>query len=94
MEDKKVSKKALKALINNALRDALGRLELPHANKKIKKLAKNSAKELAAEYSRIIRKKEKKTKASMKSALKVEKALKGNGRAIIRRTTTGEKAVR
>lgn len=78
MEKKKVSKKALKTLLNDSMRDAIGRLELPEPTKKVKKLISKSSKLIASEFAVILKKANKKTKAAKKSLTYVEDVLKGN----------------
>jgi hypothetical protein len=77
METKKVSKKALKSLLNDSLREAIGRLELPKPTKKLDKLITRSSKKLATEFADILKKQNKKTKEAEKSLTYVEDVLKG-----------------
>jgi hypothetical protein len=77
MEMKKVSKKALKVLLNDSLREAIGRLELPQPTKKLDKLISKSSKKLAIEFAGILKKQIKKERPSEKSATYVEDVLKG-----------------
>jgi hypothetical protein len=77
MEKMKVSKKALKSLLNDSLRDAIGRLELPQPTKKLDKLISKSSKKLASEFADILKKQNKKTKQAEKSLTYVEDVLKG-----------------
>jgi hypothetical protein len=79
MEAKKVSKKALKTLLSDSLRDAIGRLELPAPNKKIEKLIVKSSKKFADEYAGILKKSRKKKKTSESDLTFVEDVLNGKG---------------
>ncbi len=77
MEKKKVSRKALKSLLNDSLHVALGTLELPKPTKKIEKLLDKSSKKLASEFVSILRKENRKTKKTEKSIAYVEDVLRG-----------------
>jgi hypothetical protein len=77
MEKKKVSTKALKSLLNDSLRDAIGRLELPQPTKKLDKLIGKSSKRIAAGFANILRKEEKRARKAEKSLTYVEDVLKG-----------------
>jgi phage pi2 protein 07 len=62
MENTTTSKKALKGLINDSMRDAIGRLSLPEPSKKVKKLLYRNAKKLASVYADMMKRDEKKKK--------------------------------
>lgn len=66
MEKTKPSKKALKGLISDSMRDAIGHLELPEPSKKVKKLLNRNAKKLAALYAHAIKRENKKKKHAEK----------------------------
>ena len=80
MENTKISRKALTSLLNNSMREAIGNLELPKANKKVKKLLDKSSKKLAAEFSQALKKERKKSKKMEKSLTYVEDVLTGKSR--------------
>jgi hypothetical protein len=77
METKKISKKALKTLLNDSMREAISRLELPAPSKKVKKLIVKSSKALAAEFADLLKKEQKKIKKAEKSLTYVEDVLTG-----------------
>src|SRR5687768_9531072 len=77
METKNVSKKALKSLLNDSMREAIGRLELPEPTKKVKKLIDKSSKRLAVEFVEMLKKQHKKDKAANKALADVESVLNG-----------------
>src|SRR5690606_15644823 len=77
MEKNKISRKALKNLLTNTMREAIGNLELPKANKKIKKLIDKSSKKLASEFSQVLKKEKKKSRKAEKSLTYVEDVLTG-----------------
>jgi hypothetical protein len=77
METKKVSKKALKSLLNDSMREAIGRLELPQPTKKVEKLINKSSKRLATEFAGILKKQNRKSKASEKALADVSSVLTG-----------------
>lgn len=77
MEKKKVSTKALKTLLNDSLREAIGRLELPQPDKKLDKIISKSSKKIALRFAGILKKEEKKSKKVEKSLTFVEDVLKG-----------------
>jgi len=77
MEKKKVSAKALKSLLNDSLREAIGRLELPEPTKKLDKLIAKSSKKIANGFADILKKERKKTKKAEKSIAFVEDVLNG-----------------
>jgi hypothetical protein len=80
METQKRSKKVLKNLINDSMREAISSLQLPEASSKVKKLIDKSSKKLAGAFSELIKKEEKKRR-------KAEKMLKNavNGESKKRR---------
>jgi hypothetical protein len=53
---KKVSKKALRSLLKDSVQQSLGALELPKANKRVKKIIDRSTKKLAAEFATLLKK--------------------------------------
>ena len=67
MEKLKTSKKALKGLISDSMRDAIGRLELPEPTKKVRKLLDRNAKKLASVYAHILKREDKKKKKAEKA---------------------------
>ena len=77
MENKKISKKALKSLLNDSMREAIGNLELPRPTKKVKKLLDKSAKKLASVFATILKKKDRKARKSEKALAVVDEVLKG-----------------
>jgi hypothetical protein len=77
METKKISKKALKTLLNDSMREAISRLELPSPSKKVKKLIARSSKALASEFADLLKKEQKKIKKAEKSLTYVEDVLTG-----------------
>ena len=77
MEQTKISKKALKSLLNDSLRDALGHLELPKPTKKVKKLLNKSSRKLASEFVQILKKENRRARKAEKSLAHVGNVLKG-----------------
>lgn len=77
MEKIKVSKKALKSLLNDSMNTAIGSLELPKPSKKVKKLLDRSSKKLASEFKRILKKENSKSKKAEKDLAYVDDVLKG-----------------
>lgn len=77
MENKKVSKKALKTLLSDSMREAIGRLQLPAPTKKVKKLISKSSKRIATEFAGILKKENRKAKETGNSLTYVEDVLKG-----------------
>jgi hypothetical protein len=77
MEKNKVSKKALKSLLNDSMRDAIGHLELPKPTKKVQKLLDKSSKKLASEFATILKKQSRKEKKAEKALAYVDNVLKG-----------------
>ena len=77
MEKTKKSKKALKSLINDSMREAISSLELPKAGKKVKKLLSRNSKKLATIYADILKREQKKQKKAEKF---MEDSVKGKGK--------------
>jgi hypothetical protein len=73
----KISKKALKSLLNDSMRVALVNLELPEPTKKVKKLIDKSSKKLASEFVSILKKELRKSKKHERSLTYVDDVLKG-----------------
>src|SRR5688572_25158467 len=66
MEKTKTSKKALRGLIADSMKDAIGTLELPKPTKKVNKLLKRDSKKLASLFADLIRRENKKKKKEEK----------------------------
>jgi hypothetical protein len=66
MEKTKTSKKALRGLIADSMKEAIGTLELPKPTKKVNKLLKRDSKKLASLFADIIRRENKKKKKEEK----------------------------
>lgn len=62
MENKKVSKKALRSLLKDSLQQSIGHLELPKPNKKVKKIIDRTTKKMAIEFSHLLKKEFKRSK--------------------------------
>ena len=62
MENKKVSKKALRSLLKDSLQQSIGHLELPKPNKKVKRLINRTTKKMAVEFSHLLKKEFKRSK--------------------------------
>ncbi len=62
MENKKVSKKALRSLLKDSLQQSIGHLELPKPNKKVKKIISRTTKKMAIEFSHLLKKEFKRSK--------------------------------
>jgi hypothetical protein len=77
MEKIKVSKRALKSLLTDSMREALGNLELPKPTKKVEKLLDKSSKRLAAAFVQILKKESRKIKKSESDLTYVEDVLNG-----------------
>ena len=77
MEVKKVSKKALRTLVQDSMREAIGRLDLPAPTKKLQKLIDKSSKRIAGEYADLLKKERKKNKAVESDLTFVEDVLNG-----------------
>ena len=63
----KIFKKTLNAQLNDSMRGAIARLELPKPTKKVKKLLDRSSKKLAAAFAGILRKQKRKSKKENKN---------------------------
>lgn len=74
MEKTKTSKKALRSLINDSMRSAIGHLELPEPSKKVKKLLDRNAKKLASVYADMLKREHRK---KLKAEKFMEAAVKG-----------------
>ena len=75
MEKLKTSKKALRILIADSMKEAIGTLELPQPTKKVNKLLQRNSKKLASVFADIIRrenKKKKKAEKFMEDAVKTK----------------------
>ena len=68
MENKKVSKKALRTLLKDSLQQSIGHLELPKPNKKVKKLIDRTTKKMAVEFSYLLKKEFKRSNPKEKKA--------------------------
>jgi hypothetical protein len=77
MEKIKVSKKALKSLLSDSMRTAIGQLALPKPSKKVEKLLDKSSRKLASEFAQILKKASRKARQSEKDLTYVEDVLKG-----------------
>lgn len=66
MNSRKPSKKILKGLINDSMREAISSLELPEPTKKIKKILDRNSKKIASIYADILRREEKKKRKAEK----------------------------
>lgn len=77
METQKRSKKVLRNLINDSMREAISSLQLPEPSSKVKKLLDRSSKKLAVAYSEILKKEEKKKKKAEKL---LKAAVNGEGK--------------
>lgn len=66
MEKLKTSKKALRILIEDSMKDAIGTLELPQPTKKVTKLLQRNSKKLASVFADMIRRENKKKKKAEK----------------------------
>jgi hypothetical protein len=77
METQKRSKKVLKNLINDSMREAISSLQLPEPSGKVKKLIDRSSKKLAGAFSELIKKEEKKRRKAEKM---LENAVNGESK--------------
>jgi hypothetical protein len=77
MEKIRVSKKALKSLLSDSMRTAIGHLELPKPTKKVERLLDKSSKKLASEFAQILKKASRKARKAEKDLTYVEDVLKG-----------------
>lgn len=66
MEKTKTSKKALRGLIADSMKEAIGTLELPKPTKKVNKLLQRNSKKLASLFADMIRRENKKKKKEEK----------------------------
>jgi hypothetical protein len=66
MEKLKTSKKALRILIEDSMKDAIGTLELPQPTKKVNKLLQRNSRKLASVFADMIRRENKKKKKAEK----------------------------
>ncbi len=66
MDTQKRSKKLLRSLINDSIRDSISSLQLPEPSSKIKKLIDRSSKKLAAAYAEVLKKEDKKKRKAEK----------------------------
>jgi hypothetical protein len=66
MEKLKTSKKALRILIADSMKEAIGTLELPQPTKKVNKLLQRNSKKLASVFADMIRRENKKKKKAEK----------------------------
>jgi hypothetical protein len=66
METQKRSKKVLRNLINDSMREAISSLQLPEPSTKVKKLLDRSSKKLAVVYAEMLKKEEKKKRKAEK----------------------------
>ncbi|MBL7863951.1 MAG: hypothetical protein JNK10_03685 [Cyclobacteriaceae bacterium] len=62
MDKKKVSKKALRNLLKDSVKQSIISLELPEPNKKVKKIISRTAKKMANEFSLLLKKEFKRSK--------------------------------
>ena len=62
MEKKKVSKKALRSLLKDSLQQSISHLELPKANKRVRKIITRTTKKMAIEFSNLLKKEFKRSK--------------------------------
>jgi|SRR5687767_5271776 hypothetical protein len=66
MEKTKTSKKALRSLIEDSMKEAIGTLELPTPTKKVNKVLQRNSKKLASLFADMIRRENKKKKKEEK----------------------------
>ena len=66
MEKTKTSKKALRSLIADSMKEAIGTLELPRPTKKVNKLLQRNSKKLASVFADMIRRENKKKQKAEK----------------------------
>jgi hypothetical protein len=79
MDKNKGSKKALRSMINDSMREAMRHLELPEPTKKAKKVIDRSSKKLASVFSEILKREEKKKKKTEK---RMNGSLNGSGKKV------------
>jgi hypothetical protein len=77
MENQKRSKKVLRNLIQDSMREAISSLQLPQLTKKASKVIDRSSKKLATVFSEILKKEDKKKKKAEKL---LKAAVNGDGR--------------
>ena len=80
MEKTKTSKKALRGLIADSMKDAIETLELPKPTKKVNKLLQRNSKKLASLFADMIRRENKKKKKETMTHSKPDQAPRGSGR--------------
>jgi len=68
MENKKVSKKALRSLLKDSLQQSIGHLELPKPNKKVKRIINRTTRKMATEFSHLLKKEFKRSKPKKSKA--------------------------
>ena len=66
MEKKKTSKKALRGLIADSMKEALASLQLPEPTKKVDKILQRNSRKLASVFADMIRRENKKRKKADK----------------------------
>lgn len=66
MEKKKTSKKALRGLITDSMKEAIASLQLPEPTKKVDKILQRNAKKLASVFADLIRREDRKRKKADK----------------------------
>lgn len=66
MEKKKTSKKALRGLITDSMKEALASLQLPEPTKKVDKILQRNSRKLASVFADMIRRENKKRKKADK----------------------------
>lgn len=71
MENKKVSKKALRSLLKDSLQQSIGHLELPKPNKKVKRIISRSTRKMAVEFANLLKKEFKRSKPKKAKAEQV-----------------------
>lgn len=81
MQKTKISKKELREMVNGSMREALERLQLPKASKRVKKLLDKSSRKIASEYADLLRRERKRQKKSNGSHTYVEDLLIGKKKA-------------
>jgi hypothetical protein len=63
MENKKVSKKALRSLLKDSIQQSITHLELPKPNKRVKKIINRTSRKMAAQFSHLLKKEYKRSKS-------------------------------
>ncbi|MBX7125583.1 MAG: hypothetical protein K1X47_07810 [Cyclobacteriaceae bacterium] len=76
MEQHQISKKAIRVLLNDSIRQSISGLELPKPNKHIRKVIEKSSRRMAGEFAHLLKKELKKSRKSRKT--KVEDDIKVN----------------